>query len=201
MKRDKINTLNEKDLLVGLITSTRFCQEIIPVLVPKQLEIEYARILAGWIKEYFNQFKVAPEKDVMKLYRAKVDELNDDALQENILSFIKNLDENYDKKKINNVDFAINQSINYLKKRSLNDLIENMSANLSLDDVDKVESILTRYKCVEPSETSGVSLLHNSENIANSFLNENTLLYEIKGAYGKVIGKIHREDFIKLFTY
>ena len=196
MKREKIQTLNEKDLLIGLITSDRFCQEIIPVLVPRQLEIEYARIIAGWIKDYFNSYKVAPQKDIMKLYRAKADELNDESLQENILSFIKNLDENYDEKKISNVDFAINQSINYLKKRSLNNLIEDMSANLTVDDIGKVESLLTKYKCVEPTETSGVSLLHDSENIANSFLNENSLLYEINGAYGKVIGKIHREDFI-----
>ena len=159
-------------------------------------QIEYARIIASWVKDYFNSYKVAPQKDIMKLYRARVEELNDESLQENVLSFIKNLDENYDEKKISNVEFSINQSINYLKKRSLNDLVENMSANLSIDDVDKVESLLTKYKCVEPTETSGVSLLHNSENIANSFLNENTLLYEIKGAYGKVIGKIHREDFI-----
>jgi len=196
MKREKINTLNEKDLLIGLITSDDFCREIVPVLVPKQLEIEYARILAQWIKDYFNSYKVAPQRNIMKLYRAKVDELNDESLQDNILEFIKNLDENYDEKKISNVDFAISQSINYLKKRSLNDLVENMSANLSLDDVDKVESILTKYKCVEPSETSGISLLHDSEKITDSFLNENSLLYELDGAYGKVIGKIHREDFI-----
>lgn len=196
MKREKIETLNEKDLLIGLITSDRFCQEIIPVLVPRQLEIEYARIIASWVKDYFNSYKVAPQKDIMKLYRARVEELNDESLQENVLSFIKNLDENYDEKKISNVDFAINQSINYLKKRSLNSLIEDMSANLTLDDVDKVESILSRYKCVEPSETSGISLLHDSENIINSFLNENTLLFEVSGAFGKVLGKVHREDFI-----
>lgn len=196
MKREKIDTLNEKDLLIGLITSDRFCQEITPILVPRQLEIEYAKIIAGWVKDYFESYKTAPQKDIMKLYRAKVDELSDESLQKNILAFIKNLDENYDEKKISNIDFAISQSISYLKKRSLNDLIENMSANLSLDDVAKVESLLTKYKCVEPTETSGVSLLHNSENIADSFFSENTLLFEIGGAYGKVIGKIHREDFI-----
>ena len=196
MKREKINTLNERDLLTGLITSDEFCREITPVLVPRQLEIEYARILASWIKDYFDKYKVAPQRNIMKLYRARIDEISDESLQENILAFIKNLDENYDEKKISNVEFSINQSINYLKKRSLNDLVENMSANLSIDDVDKVESLLTKYKCVEPSETSGISLLHDSENIADSFLNENTLLYEIDGAYGKVIGKIHREDFI-----
>lgn len=196
MKREKINTLNEKDLLIGLITSDRFCQEIIPVLIPRQLEIEYARILAGWIKDYFDKYKAAPQRNIMKLYRARIDEISDESLQENILAFIKNLDENYDEKKISNVEFSINQSINYLKKRSLNDLVENMSANLSIDDVDKVESLLTKYKCVEPSETSGISLLHGSENIINSFLNESTLLFEVDGAFGKVLGKVHREDFI-----
>lgn len=200
MKREVIETLNERDLLTGLITSDEFCREIVPVLVPRQLEIEYARVLAVWVKDYFLKYKSAPQKNVMKLYRARVDELNDESMQNNILSFIKNLDENYDDKKISNVDFSIHQSIEYLKKRSLNDLIENMSANLSLDDVDKVESLLTKYKCIEPAETSGVSLLHDSENIGNSFLSENSTILEINGAYGKVIGKVHREDFVAFLS-
>jgi replicative DNA helicase len=196
MKREKINSLNERDLLIGLITSDRFCREIVPVLSPKHLEIEYARILAEWIKDYFDDYGVAPQKDIMKLYRARAEELRDDSLQENVLSFIRNLDEHYDEKKISNVDFAVSQSVQYLKKRSLNDLAETISANIALDDVEKAESVLTKYKCVESSETSGISLLHDSESIADSFLNENTLLFEVGGAFGKVLGKIHREDFV-----
>ena len=43
MKREKLSTLSERDLLIGLITSERFCRELCPILNPRLLEIEYAR--------------------------------------------------------------------------------------------------------------------------------------------------------------
>ena len=89
MKREKLNTLSERDLLVGLITSEKFCREICPVLNPRLLEIEYARIVAGWIKDFYSNFKKAPGKDIMKLYRAKCEEILDEDLQDNVLTFVE----------------------------------------------------------------------------------------------------------------
>lgn len=195
MKREKITVLDERDLLIGLITSDRFCAEIMPSLNPRELEVEYAKILAGWLKDYFADYEKAPQKDVMKLYRARSENL-DESLRENLFAFLKNLDDHYDEKKLNNVDFAISQSIAYLKRRSFNALIDDMSSSLTAGDVGKAELLLSHYRSPEPVATSGVSLLHDFQNIAESFLNENSLLFEIGGAYGAVMGKIHREDFI-----
>ena len=63
MKREKLNTLSERDMLIGLITSEKFCREICPVLNPRLLEIEYARTVASWIKEFYSNFKKAPGKE------------------------------------------------------------------------------------------------------------------------------------------
>lgn len=196
MKREKLNTLSERDLLIGLITSEKFCREICPVLNPRLLEIEYARTVAGWIKEFYNNFKKAPQKDILKLYRAKCGDLNDEDLQDNILTFIEKVCNDYDNVKNFNDEFALQQAVRYLKGRSLKNLNDDIGAYLSSGDIKKAENAITKYRNVEKSSGEAVSLLHNTEAVVNSFTQEDELLFQFSGAYGKIVGKIHREDFI-----
>ena len=195
MKREKLNTLSERDLLIGLITSDKFCREVAPVIKPRQLQVDYARIIATWIIEFYNNFKQAPKKDILKIYRSHCEEINDEALQDNILSFLEKLDKDYESLDFNE-EYFLEQSIKYLKGRELKNLNEDIDAYLTSGEIEKAEHAITKFKSVEKNSGSAVSLLHNSEAIINSFTNEENVLFEFPGAYGKVIGKVHREDFI-----
>lgn len=196
MKREKLNVLSERDILIGLITSEKFCREICPVLNPRLLEIEYARTVASWIKEFYSNFKKAPGKDILKLYRAKCDEISDEDLQDNILTFVERVCKDYENIKSFNDDFALQQAIKYLKGRSLKNLNEDIDAYLMTGDIIKAENAITKYKSVEKGSGEAVSLLHNTEGVVNSFTQEDELLFKFPGAYGTVVGNVHREDFI-----
>ena len=196
MKREKLNTLNERDLLIGIIVSDKFCREIVPVLNPRLLQVEYARIIAGWVREFYNNFKKAPEKDILKLYRAKCEEISDEALQDNVLTFIQRLDKDYESISQFNVDFALGEAVNYLKKLQLQNLNADIDAYLTSGDIGKAENLITKFRGVEKESGKSVSVLGNSDALVNSFTKEDDLLLEFKGAYGAVIGKVHREDFI-----
>lgn len=196
MKRERLNTLNERDLLIGIIVSDKFCREITPVLNPRLLQVEYARIIAGWVKEFYNNFKRAPEKDILKLYRAKCEEISDEALQDNVLTFIQRLDKDYDSVSQFNVDFALQEAVNYLKKLQLQNLNVDIDAYLTSGDVSKAENLITKFRGVEKESGKSVSVLGNADALVSSFTKEDDLLFEFKGAYGAVIGKVHREDFI-----
>ena len=196
MKREKLNTLSERDILIGLITSEKFCREICPILNPRLLEIEYARTVAGWIKDFYNNFKKAPGKDIIKLYRARCEEINDEDLQDNILTFVEKVCRDFENIKNFNNEFALQQAVLYLKGRSLKNLNEDIDAYLTSGDIVKAENIITKYKSVEKNSGKAVSLLYNSESIVNSFTQEDELLFKFPGAYGAVVGDVHREDFI-----
>ena len=196
MKREKLNTLSERDLLVGLITSEKFCREICPVLNPRLLEIEYARIVADWIKDFYSNFKKAPGKDIMKLYRAKCEEILDEDLQDNVLTFVEKVCKDYENLKIFNDEFALQQAVTYLKARSLKNLNDDIDAYLTSGDISKAENAITKYKSVEKSSGKSVSLLHNTQSLINSFTQEDELLFRFPGAYGDVVGDVNREDFI-----
>lgn len=196
MKREKLNTLSERDLLIGLITSERFCREICPTLNPRLLEIEYARTVAGWVKEFYSNFKKAPGRDIMKLYRAKCEEIADEDLQDNVLSFVERVCKDYESVENFNDDFALQEAIGYLKGRSLKNLNEDVEAYLASGEITKAENAITKYKSVEKSSGRAVSLLNNTEAVINSFTQEDDLLFRFPGAYGNIVGDVHREDFV-----
>lgn len=196
MKREKLNTLSERDLIYQLIVSDKFCREIIPVLNPKYLEIVYIRTVAIWIKDYFQKFKEAPKKNMMKLYRAHVEELKDESLQENILTFIEKLDRDFEKIKVSNEDFAIQNAIKYLKVRSLKNFSEDIDAYINSGEIERAENCVTKFRKVEVASGEGVSLLDDFDIITSSFTEEQDLLFAYPGDFGRLLGDIHREDFI-----
>lgn len=196
MKREKLNTLSERDIIYQLIVSDKFCREIIPVLNPKLLEIVYARTIAIWIKDYFQKFKEAPKKNIIKLYRAHIEELKDEDLQNNILTFIEKLDRDYEKIKVSNEDFAIQNAIKYLRVRSLKNFSEDIDAYINSGEIERAESCVTKFRKVEIASGEGVSILDDFDIVTEAFTEEQDKLFSMPGDFGKLMGDIHREDFI-----
>lgn len=196
MKREKLNTLSERDIIYQLIVSDKFCREIIPVLNPKFLKIVYVRTIAIWIKDYFQKFKEAPKKNIIKLYRTHVEELKDEDLQNNILTFIEKLDRDYEKIKVSNEDFAIQNAIKYLRVRSLKNFSEDIDAYINSGEIERAESCVTKFRKVEIASGEGVSILDDFDIVTEAFTEEQDKLFSMPGDFGKLMGDIHREDFI-----
>lgn len=194
MKREKIDLLNEKDILVGLIVSDEFCKEISPIIDIKDLQVDYSRVIVSWIKPYFEEFGKAPKTDILKLYRSHISEISNESLQNNILTFIEKLDEKYNGKR--NDAYAIQEAIKYLKSRNLQNLSQDIEAYITSGDIDKAESLITKYRKVEKESGESVDLLNDADIVRESFTEEQDKLFSFKGAYGRLVGDIHREDFI-----
>lgn len=194
MKREKIDLLNEKDILVGLIVSDEFCKEISPIIDIKDLQVDYSRVIVSWIKPYFQEFGEAPKTDILKLYRSHISEISNESLQNNILTFIEKLDEKYNTKR--NDAYAIQEAIKYLKSRNLQNLSQDIEAYITSGDIDKAESLITRYRKVEKESGESVDLLNDADIVRESFTEEQDKLFSFNGAYGRLVGDIHREDFV-----
>lgn len=194
MKREKIDLLNEKDILVGLIVSDEFCKEISPIIDIKDLQVDYSRVIVSWIKPYFEEFGKAPKTDILKLYRSHISEISNESLQNNILTFIEKLDEKYNNKR--NDAYAIQEAIKYLKSRNLQNLSQDIEAYITSGDIDKAESLITRYRKVEKESGESVDLLNDADIVRESFTEEQDKLFSFNGAYGRLVGDIHREDFV-----
>jgi len=52
----------ERRIITGLITSTEFIQQIESIWDTQLLESSTARMLAGWVFEYYKKYQKAPGK-------------------------------------------------------------------------------------------------------------------------------------------
>ena len=95
LKRKKIDSIAEKNMLTGLITSDRFCKEVMPVVRPEFLQVEYSKILVGWVKEYYEQYGTAPGKDIENIFLVKREQLKPE-VSSLLQTYLSNLSENYD---------------------------------------------------------------------------------------------------------
>jgi hypothetical protein len=200
MKVTRIDINPELKLLTNLIVSDQFCKEIIPILNPTTLKSPFSKILCEWIAEYYSQFQKAPYKNIKDIYRTKKKTLMDNDEHENISTFLTKLSSDWESTEPNNIDYSINEAIQYLKTRSSEYLIEQLQLAVDAGDTAKAEQYIANYKRIEKTYGEGVSILHDTSEITSAFIEEDESLFVFKGAMGEVMGSLGRGDFLSFIA-
>ena len=202
---EKIEYGAERDLLLGLITSRRMCYELCPKMSWQDLESPYARHLAKWIIEYFNKYKTNVGDNVVKLFREKTLSLQDNGERDNIFVFLNTIVENYDDAMKRDEQFFIDSGEKYISKRRLEKLKEDIEYSLKVDDLSRAEKLVTEYRRYNKASTDdGVVGFGVGDDDVHSFIGSlyqnDEIVFDIPGALGEVIGKIHKGDFISFLA-
>lgn len=118
--------MNERLIIIGLITSTAFCKRVRPYWSSTCLESGTAKILANWTLEYYDKYGVAPGNSMEAIFYKKVKEGNIDKeialeIEEDILP---DLSEEAEQLENNQVEYLYEQTIQYLNQRKLLQLAE-----------------------------------------------------------------------------
>lgn len=196
--RKKIDLSDERNLIIGLITSNKLAREIIPIFDHKLLQSPYAKIISRWIVEYWYEYEKVPEKDIQEIYNHKRHKINNEEELELVSSFLEKLNEDW--QKITNIDYIIKQSIKYLKKQSLKKLKEKLEACIEDENFLDAESLIANYKRIEQKSIEGVSILTDCEKIKNSFIEKNDKLFRLPGCLGEITGDFLRGDLVAFLS-
>lgn len=200
MKRTKIDLSPERNIVTNMIVSERFLKEILPVFRLDLMASQYTRTVASWILEYYERFKTAPEKNIQDIYFSKKKQIQDSEDAENVADFLEGLSEEYEEVAIHNVEYAISQSIHYLKIRSLEVLKERLEHAISEDNALQGEKEVSDFTRVEKPMGEGVNILLDHSKVVTAFLEEHELLFEFPGAAGQVAGRLNRGDFLSFLA-
>lgn len=200
MKVTKINMSPERKFIINLITSDRYCKELIPLLKPNFLESVYAKLVSKWIIEYFEQFAKAPRKDIQSIYYSKKDSIVNEDEQELVAEFLKSISKEFSESEINNIDYEIKKGIEFLKVRSLEVLKNSLDDSIIENNPTKGEAALSNFKRVEKPLGQGVSLLHDSQKVMDALTSENDFMFQFPGALGQVAGSFNRGDFVSFLA-
>lgn len=195
MKLIQLNLSQEKKLITNLIMSNEFCKEIIPLLNINCLASPFSRIVAQWVIEFYEKYECAPEKTIQDLYRDKKSSIINEDDAEMVATFLEHLSQEYEKAIPNNVEYSVQQAINYLKTRSLENLSEQIKQAIQQGDPLAGEQALANYNRVELATGEGVSILHNTNAVVDAFTNDEEFMFKFPGAFGDVAGDFNRGDF------
>ena len=190
-----VDVSEEKRVLSHMITSTPLLARLKGIAEPQLFESSYARVVAGWIWEYYELTSVAPERGMQDIYQRKLVDLDED-LRDLIATFLTNLSQEWERATPNNVDFSFEEDLHYFKVQSLKKLKDGVISAINDGDTARGEQLVGEYQRPEKHLGQAINILKDSKVIHRAFTNTDEAVLELGGPVGKLIGPLCREDFI-----
>lgn len=195
MKREKIETFQERQIITYMIVSTEYLREIISIIQARYFETSFCKIVCEWILEYWNEYKQAPGKQIQDIYNRKSLLLKNEDELDLLSSFLNKLSCDWEKIKIiSNIKFATKEALLYIKKRSLILLKEQLEFCLDKNDILKAEQSLSVYNRIELPTSDYIDILNNPQVISDAFEVVDEILIVFPGILGEVVGGMNRGD-------
>lgn len=200
MTREKVGSLNERDFVTSLIISDKCCKTLLPYINISYLEVDYARVIVDWINDYYRKFGRSPKNDIQSVYLSRCNEIQDDSLRDLVAVFLQKLADS--EININNEDFLLDRSRDYLDSIILKHYTEELEACLNLGDVEKARKIQEHFEKVSEVETNEVSLFSKDsiDVIQEALQKVEEELMTLPENMNRVTGKLHRNDFMAILA-
>ena len=198
MKIQEVDATIERKLITYAITSTRFLQDLEPLLKIEYLDTPYAQIVLRWVLEYYKEYHQAPGKHIQELYQKNASQIYGEENAELVRVFLSSLSEEYKEEKEDNVnlEFVSKAATEYLKLQSIKRLKEGIEECLARKDVIKAEHLVVTYRRIETQRDKGVSVFDDAAAITTAFLEDEDVLFQFPGALGEQVGTFVRGDLV-----
>ena len=200
MTREKVESLNERDFVVSLIISDKCCKTLLPYVRINYLDTDYSRVIVDWVGDYYKKFGKSPKDDIQSVYLSRCNEIQDGSLRDLVAVFLQKLADS--EVSINNEDYLLDRSRNFLDSKILAHYTEELEACLNLGDIEKARKIQEHFDKVSEVETNEVSLFSkDSVDVIYEALNKvEAELMTLPENLNRVTGKLHRNDFMAILA-
>lgn len=198
IKKTKIDTQIEKQILIGMVISGDYLKEILPVYHPDLFENRYSHIIASWCKDYFQKYGTAPKEAIREIFENWENSAQPEQAKY-VGGFLANLSDEYEHAEKFNVKYLLDKSLHYFKKQSLKLLAEDLNFHLNKDDIQSAEEAMGSFRKVEKLITPGIDPFQDVDAIRKSFSQNYEPLFPIPGELGRMMtNQFTRNSFIVL---
>ena len=136
----------ERKIIIGLIVSTEFIQQLRPVLDARLMESPLAQKLARWCLEYFDKYNKAPGRDIEGIYFQKLRDGLPEIIAEQIeQDILPSLNEEYKSSKFN-LQYLLDLTKPYLKEKRINKHIKELEGLIEEGNLTEAENLILDYK-------------------------------------------------------
>ena len=167
----------ERQITLGLITSTDFLRQLQRIWDPALLESSTARLVASWCWEYFDQYQRAPVKDFEGIYYQKLRDghLQKDLAKELEEEILPGLSKEFEASPPN-IDYLLTQTKQYLRERHLLLFADNLKAVIERGQGDEsqrvtqAEQLAGEYRPLMTESEDGLDLSNEAKTIGGAGL-------------------------------
>ena len=198
MKQIKLDPNQEKSILIGIIVSDVVIRNLRSSYKPEYINSDYIKTVCNWCFKYYDDYGRAPKKHIKDIYKREKRKHNlDEDISDNIAKVLRLASKEFKHSKKFNADFAVDQAIEYFKKRSLEEFTEQIQGHILNNDVDSGIEVINKFSVVSLDEKNYGNPFNDKEAIFSAFTEKNEPIFKMKGALGKMInGDLCRESFI-----
>lgn len=191
----------ERQIVIGLIVSSKFIEQIRTVFNPYLLESSAARFLARWCLEYYDRYKEAPKSNIQGLIHQYANEgVSKDIIEEIEEDILPGLSKEYEEGDVN-VDYLVDITKNHLNVRGLLIHSEKIKTLIARNKVIEAENLASQFKPIlkENPQWTDVGTDKSIQEIKDSLSQSQECLIRYPGALGEMWnGQMVREGFVAL---
>jgi len=186
----------ERQIIIGLITSTEYIQQIRSIWDIQLIESPTAKRLAGWVWNYFEKYNKAPNKDIEGIYfvNLKNGKIPKDIAEEIEEDILPSLSDEYTSTDFNLI-YLLDETRQYFKERRLLIHIATVDALITNDELDEAEKLVCEY--IPLMNTSETDLDLSTDDVLSridlAFDSTNQTLIE----YPKQLGEFWNSELVR----
>jgi hypothetical protein len=187
-----VDSSTEKQILTGIILSTRYLEEVTPVLKHYHLQNDYAKKVLKWVYKYFADYKKAPKAHIQDIYNTKRLSLDESerTIIEKLLSDLS--EKSAQQREPFNLDYAIDQTLLHVKKREMEMRTGNVQRLLDQGNIEQAEKEITGYGKIARRTTDWYDPLAPTQ-VSDVFRDDNVdRILRFPGHLGKLLGHFER---------
>jgi hypothetical protein len=189
MKRKKFKVQDEKQILIGMITSKEFLDRIVPIMDVKLLGSRMSQMIAFWCIDYYKNFEDAPGVHFEDIYRSKAK--RDPNIDENLVSmmdeFLEALSREYERSKKFNVGYVFKKAQQHLMKNKMKRMISEVRGLISENQIEEAEQLVLEFNSLPSITDNTIKPFEDMEAFQRAFATQQEPLFKMPGALGELL--------------
>jgi hypothetical protein len=190
---------SERRIIIGLIMSTKFCDEVLPILRLEWFEVNFVKTLIRWVQTYYKKYKKAPGYHIQEIFEDNKKKIKIE-MQEDISDLLQGLSEQYVMETENgnedfNIDYYLDMAFAFMQEKSWAILQEKINLLYAEGKVEEAQKELREQKKITREVMRDENIFRDSdrENILDRILlQEKKYLFKFNGQIGNLIGGLKR---------
>lgn len=189
----------ERYIIISMIVSDDICRSVRKTYQSQYFQTKLTKEVAKWCMEFFDKYDAAPKQDVQSLFemKSKAGQIDPD-LSDEIEQFLASLSEEYEEWEDFNIQYYIELTNSYFKKRSFVILSDQIREAAENNDVAEAERRYSNYTKIQEQQDTSRKLLEEQgvDEYRISLESVPPFLFQMPGALGELIGPINRETLV-----